>query len=259
VDCTLNVVLPPAPSVSLDGLPDAVNPADQRVFSVSLATPYPVQLTGQVVMTFTPDAVIPIDDSSVQFATGGRTVRFTIPAGTTTAMFSSAQMAFQTGTVAGTITLDLSLQPSGGQVIATATRILHINRAAPVTRNFVLVPTASGFELHITGYSTPRQLTRAVVQLTPSAGSNLQTTQLTISLSDLASNWYQSAASKLFGSQFTLVLPFTIQGNAATIDSVSASLENNEGSSQPVSVKFSGTQALGQAAGPFLIMQSSHP
>ena len=209
-------------------------------------------------MTFTPDAVIPIDDSSVQFATGGRTVKFTIPAGTTAAMFSSAQMAFQTGTVAGTITMNLSMQPAGGQAIATATRIVQINRAAPATRNVVLVPTPGGFELHITGYSTSRQLTRAAVQLTPSAGSNLQTTQLTISLSDLASNWYQSAASKLFGSQFTLVLPFTIQGSAASIDSVTASLANDVGSSQPVSVKFNGTQAVGQAKVTFLMPQSSH-
>jgi hypothetical protein len=250
VDCTLNIALPPAPSVSLNGLPDTVNPADQPVFNVSLATAYPVQLTGQVVMTFTPDAVFPIDDPSIQFATGGRTVNFTIPAGTTTAMFSASQMAFQTGTVAGTITLNLSIQPAGGQAIATATRIVQISRAAPVTRNVVLVQTPGGFELHITGYSTPRQLTVAMVQLTPSAGSNLQTTQLTISLADSASNWYQSAASKLFGSQFTLVLPFTIQGNASDIGSVIASLANDVGSSQPVTVRFNGTQAAGRTAGP---------
>jgi len=93
VDCTLSVALPPAPSVSLDGLPDTVNPADQPSFKVSLATAYPIQLTGQVVMTFTPDAVVPMDDSSVQFATGGRTARFTIPAGSTTAVFSTVSPA----------------------------------------------------------------------------------------------------------------------------------------------------------------------
>jgi hypothetical protein len=117
---------------------------------------------------------------------------------------------------------------------------MHVNRSAPVTRNVVLVQTSGGFELHITGYSTPRQLTRALVQLTPSAGSNLQTTQLTISLADLAANWYQSPASKVFGSQFTLILPFSIQGDAAGIDSVSISLANDQGSSQPVSLKFNG-------------------
>jgi hypothetical protein len=147
-------------------------------------------------------------------------------------------MALQTGTVAGTITLNLGLQSANGEVTATSSRTLHVPRAAPVARTLQVVHTAGGFELHIIGYSTPRQLTQAVVQLTPSAGSNLQTTQLTIPLTDLAGQWYQSAASSQFGSLFTLVLPFTIQGNAAGIDSVGVSLVNSQGSSPAVTSKF---------------------
>jgi hypothetical protein len=77
-----------------------------------------------------------------------------------------------------------------------------------------------------------------VIQLTPAAGSNLQTTQLNIPLTDLANAWYKSAAATAFGSQFSLVLPFTIQGDAAGIDSVSVSLVNNLGSSPAVTAKF---------------------
>jgi hypothetical protein len=237
-DYTLVVSLPPLPSVSMDGLPDPANAAAQPAFNVSLPTSYPVQLTGQIVLTFTPNADVPVDDPAVQFATGGRTLNFTIPAGSTAAAFSTSQMALQTGTVAGTITLNLGLQSASGEVTATSTRTLHVPRAAPVTRALRVVHTAGGFELHITAYSTPRQLTQAVVQLTPSAGTNLQTTQLTIALTDLAGNWYQSAASSQFGSQFTLVLPFSIQGNAAGIDSVGVSLVNNQGSSAAVTSKF---------------------
>jgi hypothetical protein len=235
---TLVVSLPPLPSVSMDGLPDPANAAAQPAFRISLPTAYPVQLTGQIVLTFTPDADVPVDDPAVQFATGGRTLNFTIPAGDTTAAFSTSQMALQTGTVAGTITLNLGLQSASGEVTATSTRTVHVPRAAPVTRTLRVVHTAGGFELHITAYATPRQLTQAVVQFTPSAGSSLQTTQLTIALTDLAANWYQSAASSQFGSQFTLVLPFTIQGNAAGIDSVGVSLVNNQGSSAAVTAKF---------------------
>jgi hypothetical protein len=108
---------------------------------------------------------------------------------------------------------------------------VHVVRSAPVTRALQVVHTTGGFELHTTGYSTPCDLTRAVVQFTPSAGSNLQTTQLTIPLADLAAGWYRSVASGRFGSQFTLVLPFTIQGNAAGIASVSLTLVNSQGSS----------------------------
>ena len=237
-DYTLKVSLPPLSPVSIDGLPDPANAADQPAFSVSLATSYPVQLTGQITIAFTADAAVEIDDASIQFPTGGRTVSFTIPAGSATAVFSVSQMALQTGTVAGTITLNLTLQSAKGEVTATSSRTLHVLAAVPVTRTLQVVYTAGGFELHITGYSTPCQLTQAVVQLTPSAGSNLQTTQLTIALTDLAASWYQSAASGRFGSQFTLVLPFTIQGSAAGIDSVGVSLVNNQGSSPGISSKY---------------------
>jgi hypothetical protein len=54
----------------------------------------------------------------------------------------------------------------------------------------------------------------------------------------LAASWYQSAASGRFGSQFTLVLPFTVQGNAAGIDSVGVTLVNKQGSSPGISAKF---------------------
>ncbi len=235
---TLAVGLPSLSAVSMDGLPDPASAADQPVFTVSMAASYPVQLTGQIVMTFTADATVAIDDPTVQFAAGGRTVNFTIPAGSRTGVFSTGQMALQTGTVAGTITLSLSLQSAGGEVTATLARTLHVLRTAPVASMLRVVHTAGGFELHVTGYSTPRQLTQAVVGFTPSAGSNLQTTQLTFPLSDLGGSWYQSAASSLFGSQFTLILPFTIQGNASGIDSISVSVANNLGSSASVSSKF---------------------
>jgi hypothetical protein len=237
-DFTITVTLPPMPSVSIDGLPDPANPADQPFFTVSVATPYPVQLTGQVVMSFTPDAAVPVDDTSIQFATGGRTVNFTIPAGSTNATFATPRMALQTGTVAGTISLNMTVQTAASDRTATASRTMHVLRAAPVMRATSLVHTATGFEVHITGYSTPRQLTQAVVVLTPSPGSNLQTTQLTIPLSDLAGTWYQNAASNRFGSQFTLVLPFTIQGNASVIGAVGVSLANDQGSSSMVTSQF---------------------
>jgi len=77
------------------------------------------------------------------------------------------------------------------------------------------------------------------VQLTPAAGSNLQTTQLNIPLTDLAAGWFQSAASARFGSQFVLLLPFTVQqGSASSIDSVGVTLTNTQGTSPAVTAKY---------------------
>ena len=71
---------------------------------LQLAAPYPQDLTGTLTLTFTPDSFA--DDPTIQFASGGRTVNFKIPANTTTAVFGqSNQVQFSSGTVAGVITL----------------------------------------------------------------------------------------------------------------------------------------------------------
>ena len=139
--------------------------------------------------------------------------------------------------MAGTITLNLPLQSAKGVVTEAATRTLRVLRAAPVIRGLQAVHTAGGFEIRLATYSTPREVTQAVVQSTPAPGTNLQTTQPNIPLTDVAA-CYKSSASTAFGSQFALVLPFTIQGNAAGIDSVSVSLVNSQGSSSAVSGSF---------------------
>ena len=64
------VTLPPLPSVSIDGLPDPTNAADQPAFSVSLATSYPVHSQAQLWRHLLADAEIAIDDAAIQFRYG---------------------------------------------------------------------------------------------------------------------------------------------------------------------------------------------
>jgi len=61
---------------------------------------------------------------------------------------------------------------------------------------------------------------------------------VTIPLSDVASAWYKSAASSPFGSQFSLVLPFTIQGDSNAIQSATLTVSNSEGVSAALSATF---------------------
>jgi hypothetical protein len=115
---------------------------------------------------------------------------------------------------------------------------MRIGRTAPVIRAATMVQTTSGFEIHITGLSPDRELTTANVTLSPAAGGTLQTTQLAVPLSDAAGAWYKNGASTAFGSQFTLVLPFSVQGSVQSIGSASVTLANQAGSSQAASAKF---------------------
>jgi hypothetical protein len=49
----------------------------QTALGLSLKTPYPTDLSGQVTLSFTPNAAIPGDDPMLQFSNGSRTVNFT--------------------------------------------------------------------------------------------------------------------------------------------------------------------------------------
>ena len=90
----LNITVPPNPQ-----------PAQQQTVSLAINAPYPVEVTGTMTLTFAPNAANNADDPAIQFSTGGRSVPFTIPAGQTQAVFRVPEIAIQTGTTAGTITL----------------------------------------------------------------------------------------------------------------------------------------------------------
>ena len=227
---------------TISGLTDTVPPAQQPKVSVDLSSPYPIELTGQLQLSFTSNADVPSDDPSIQFSSGGRVANFIIPADSTKAQFAGApDIAFSTGTVSGTIGLTASLQNGTADVTPTTipTRMVDIEHLAPaITDVSIASRTATGFELAVTGYSTPRSLTQAAFRFTPRPGSTVPTGVLNVDVGDPFTAWYQSAESQPFGSQFRLRVPFTVQGDINAISSVSVTLTNAAGTSEAVSANF---------------------
>ena len=237
-DFTLAVTVPALPTFTLSGPADTVDPATQPRLALDLATAYPAALSGTVVLTFTADTVnappAPTDDPALQFANGSRTIRFTIPAGATAAQFEGTP-AFQTGTLAGTIILTTSFSTGSTPVPGViAPRTIRVLRAAPSIRAATVTRTASGFDVTITAFSTPREVTQAVFRFTPSSGANLQTTELTLPLTAPATAWFTGDASRAYGGQFTYRQSFTLTGEANAIASLSVTLSNSTGASQPI-------------------------
>jgi hypothetical protein len=233
---TISIFPPAVPQVNVTGLPPT-SPAGQQVsFSVSLASPYPLDIAGQITLSFQPDAIAPAVDSAMQFSTGGLTVTFTIPANTTNAVFpSSSQIGLQTGTVSGTITLTLTLTAGGTQLLSLHNTVT-IPRSAPVIQSVKLVRTSAGLEIQVVAFSPSRDLTAADVTFTAAPGATLHTTTLTENLASVATAWYQSTGSVQYGSQLMLVLPITAsQGSVDAVGSVSVVLKNAQGSSQATS------------------------
>jgi hypothetical protein len=237
---TLGIAAQALPVVVVTSLPDTAPPLDQPPVGLALAAAYSVPLTGQLALSFAPDAVAPADDPAIQFSTGGRTVDFTIPANTMAATFPVSNLQIQTGSVAGTITVTATLQAGGIDVTPSPapSHTVKIDRSAPVIRSVKLVTTASGFEVWITGYAPSREITAATVQFTPAAGSTLQTTTFNLTLSSASQQWYQDSASTPYGSQFTIIQPFTVQGGSNPVSSVSVTLANTIGASNAASASF---------------------
>jgi hypothetical protein len=227
---TFTIALPPAPTVTLTG-PTSIGPAQQPPITFNLGNPYPLPLAGTVTLTFTSNAVVPGDDPSIQFASGGRTLTFTVPANSLTL----PSLLVQTGTVAGAVTLTLKL--TTGTVDVTppgSTLILQIPRQAPLIRTVTLVRNTNGIEVDVSGYATSREVTQATFHFNVAAGSNLQVADFTVPLTSTFAAWYGSTAAAPFGSQFTYAQPFTVQGSSTAIASVTVTLSNSIGASQPV-------------------------
>jgi hypothetical protein len=239
---------PPAISrYQFSGASGTQQPGQQLSVGLALADTYPLTLRGTLTLAFNSDVFA--NDPAVQFAVGGRTVNFSIPAGQKDAVFAPGQttVRLQTGTVAGTIVLTPSFQSDGGIALTPTdppALTLTVPSATPRLQAVQTTgKTASGFSVLVTGYATSRQITQIDLTFTPTSGENVPTTRITIPADASFNAWYQGTTSSQFGSQFTATIPITLSGDLVnvatlyeTIKSVSVTLTNRVGASNTMSV-----------------------
>lgn len=226
----ITISLPPAPKLLISGLPSVANPAEQPNLRLRIDSPYPVAIAGRLTLTFVPD--LGLGDSTIQFLTGGRTADFSIPAGDTEATFEVPYMAFQTGTVAGTITVAAQLSASSVDITPDPqpSFVTRIDRSEPVITGTRIIRNATGLNIELTGYSTPREVMQAVFHFKAANGTILQPADVTVSAENLFATWYQDPSCARYGSQFLFTQPFTIQGDASAVLPDSVTLTNRMGS-----------------------------
>ena len=225
----ITVRLPIAPIATVSGLPAVVSPASQIPLKVSIDAPYAAPISGQALLTFAPDAGP--GDATIQFASGGRTANFTIPVGSTGAVFDTP-LALQTGTVAGSITVSLRLTSGGTDITSSPApaATARVERAAPVITSARMVSSTNGFSINIFGYATSLEITQGVFKFHAASGQNLQNSEITIPLDAMFQKWFADAASAQYGSQFFFSQTFTVQGDATAITADSVTLTNRTGS-----------------------------
>jgi hypothetical protein len=235
---SLTVTVPSA-ILSVTGLTDTVTAAQQPNLDVQLSAAYPLTITGTVTLTFAPNAVNSADDPAIQFSTGGRTLNFTIPAGQTSA-FPTNPPSIQTGTIAGQISLKLSYFAGGQNITPTIPPVRSVTmlRTAPFIKSVQVVKVNGGFNVLVTGYSTPRSVTQAGFSFTAASGASLQNSPLSVTTDTVFTTWYTGTSSPQFGSQFLYTQAFTVDGNVSDIVSVSVALTNATATSDVVTANF---------------------
>ncbi len=235
---TLAILAGNPPNVLISGLPDIVDPAQQPTFTLQLDSEYPAAISGTVTLVFTPDPAVGVDDPAVRFATGGRVLTFTIPPHSTQANWSAPVVAIQTGTVSGDIQLNVKLESNGTDLTpASSSRTIRVDRLAPRIVKVQVIPSSSGFEIHVTGFATTREITQGTFRF--SGGTSSAPIEVVVPLSSIGAAWFQSAASGAFGGQFGLTQSFVWQGApASTLNAVSVSLSNTQGASPAVDARF---------------------
>lgn len=218
--------------------PATADPKQQPAVALVLASGHSAPLSVRLTLAFSHNAVNPADDPAIQFSAGGRTASLTLAAGGT-----RAEAALQSGAVAGTIRVTAALEAGGVNVTPAPAPAcaITIPRAAPVVTDIRIERTATGFNLLVTGYSSPRQVLESRYRFTPKPAYQWQLIEVVIppeTLSARFTDWFRGGSSAQFGSQFTMLQPFTSDQNVHTLGTVYVILRNLEGLSKEVSASF---------------------
>jgi hypothetical protein len=227
----ITIIAPPPPAVSI-----SVGTTTQPAVSLSTGASYPLEITGFLTLTFTSSVGSP-DGLEARFSDGTRKLFFVVRPNTTQGLFttvSNGTPAILPGTVAGVITLTVSMN-AGGQDITPSpapTTTITAVAAVPVINTVTLQQVTGGVSVVVTGYSNTREVSSGSFTFTVS-GSTLS--PITVPLASAFTTWFSNSTSNATGGQFRLTVPFSVTGSATSITKVSVTLTNSKGASAAAS------------------------
>jgi sugar lactone lactonase YvrE len=224
-------------------MPPILNPTENTPVQVGLTSPFADPVTGELTLTFVPNAANPADDPNATFINtqaSTRSIDVTFSANASTAEFSLPSGLLQAGTVAGTLRMEMGGVQVGGVPVSPAGSDFDVQvpRLVPIITDVrILNLSSAGFDVEITGYSTSREISTATFEFGASSGARLLTVQLQPEVAPTFTDYYVSDMSAAVGSSFVYTQPFLIkQGSVRAVATVTVSLTNAQGTSEPKTV-----------------------
>ena len=209
--------------------PTTIAPGTDTDLTFKLTNPYPVDLAATFTVSFTPIAGLP-NDPGVLFTNGSTTYAVVIPANS----IGSPSVAVQGSTVAGSMTVTLTLRAGGVDVTPPTIQPLVIQAplAVPEARSATVTHSGNVLTVVIRGLSNPRDMTLAKFHFTAVPGGSIGTPDITIDVVPIFTTWYADPASLQYGSTFTYTQSFNLSSDASVVGQVSVALTNSVGESQ---------------------------
>lgn len=237
----------PPPAATLSAPPMA-DPGTQPTITFAVTKTYPVDLSVTLNLAFASSTTPQVtNNQQLQLAcqeaasncvlnATNTTLTFIVPANTTTVPV----ILLQAGTIAGTITVPITLTAGGANVTPAtlAPAVIVVPPAAPTVTGMTVTRSGDQLTVVMHGFSNTREVVNAKFHFTAAPGATLATTDLTLPADTIFNtDYYQMATSEAYGSTFTYTQIFNTSDGAANIGSVDATLTNTHGVSTPMTAQ----------------------
>ena len=218
------------------------NPTDQVGVAITVA-PHGDDETATITLSFADTSAnpaasngsvffvdVPSTDTLTPNSTQGVVDTFVVPAGTSGTL---PLRSFAVGDVQGVVTATVQLtgQNIGQEQQAPAITVVP---AVPLIQSVNLSTVGSGLQVVVTASSSTREISGATFHFTAAAGHSIKTPDVPASPATQFQQWFSNADSAADGSGFTYTQPFTLNVDPNDIESVTVTLTNTVGNSQPV-------------------------
>jgi len=218
---------PPPPSLPNPGLsitPSQILSDQPGAVTVTLDATSQTSGSGTLTLAFQPASGL-ADDAAIVFASGGRTVTFTVSTGDT----QGPTAPFQTGTTAGTLTFTVTL---GG---VTAQQAITIVPATVGTTTVEGTRSTASVQVQVTGFDNTHSAGLLTFTFFDASGNTIAPGAISANATAAFASYFQSSS---LGGVFLLTAVFPVTGDPSQVGAFQVQIANSAGTAQTARTTF---------------------
>lgn len=218
----------PRPAVVLES--STLRSGQQGRLSIRLASPSKAIVKGRIRLDLRPHGDAKDNDGAVRFMAGGRSVDFEVKEGDSTVKFGAdAELIYQTGTTAGTITFTVEAGGFTEQASLTvAPEAVMIDRSSAVR-------SGSNIEVRVSGFDNTRTVSEVAFTFYTKNGQPMSGMPIRVTATRDFATWWTSST---LGGMYALKASFPVTGDSTQVTAVEVQMTNASGSAKTERLNF---------------------